>query len=553
MISDLDFIGKTRTSTTRPPRKAFPSNRDQFSTHASSTQERSFMIVMKFGGASLASPASIKRVAAIVLSEVHKASADYRARQEQSACQPVVVVSAIGDATDHLLEVLQCASRAQSYRAWKLQEQLKANHFCLAEDLLSTERLESISQYIQVTFRDLHVRMLELCEGECCDTPELRDWVASIGEKLSSRIVAAVFEENCIQTKHMESEQLILTDDHFTNAAPRYWETYARIRWSIPRAARSHVVVLGGFIGATEDGRLTTLGRGGSDLTASILGAAVNADEIQVWKDVDGMLTWNPRIRNGGHRVRSLSYEEASELARAGATILHPEAIAPARQRRIPVVIRNTFRPNGEGTRIDVPRTVCSNPVKSIAGKTNVTVVELRIPTVEGSLQEWASRIERLSREQKAATFLAASDEVIYLSLEEQRDTSQFDFAPDHCMQAHVRNGQAIITLVGETLKARNTVVERLSAVCARRSALILPQNGESCSVQIVVPKEHFAACTDILQDMFFTELDPAFFAPVEMTPIEEEPEPNSKTFVPEKQQVFLQSTSRFAFLGGRR
>jgi aspartokinase len=136
---------------------------------------------------------------------------------------------------------------------------------------------------------------------------------------------------------------------------------------------------------------------------------------------------------------------------------------------------------------------------------------------------------------------------------EEQRDTSELDFAPDQCMQAHVRSGQAIITLVGETLKARNTVVERLSAVCARRSALILPQNGESCSVQIVVPREHFAACTDILQDMFFTELDPAFFAPVGMTPIEQEPEPSSKTFVSEKQQVFSQSTSRFAFFGGRR
>jgi hypothetical protein len=177
----------------------------------------------------------------------------------------------------------------------------------------------------------------------------------------------------------------------------------------------------------------------------------------------------------------------------------------------------------------------------------------LRIPTIEGSLQEWSSRIERLCREQKAARFLAASDEVIYLGLEEQRDTSELDFAPDQCMQAHVRSGQAIITLVGETLKARNTVVERLSAVCARRSALILPQNGESCSVQIVVPREHFAACTDILQDMFFTELDPAFFAPVGMTPIEQEPEPSSKTFVSEKQQVFSQSTSRFAFFGGRR
>ena len=271
---------------------------------------------MKFGGASLASPASIRRVASIVHAHLHR--------------NPVIVVSAIGDTTDKLLEILEHASRAEAYLAWKLQEEVKTYHFCLAEDLLGPEQLKPIDQFVRQTFRDLHVRMLEVCEGERCVTPELQDWVASLGEELSSRIVAAALQQNGISALHLDSAKLILTDENFTNAAPRYWETYARIRWSVPSAARNHVVVLAGFIGASEQGRTTTLGRGGSDLTASIVGAAFNADEIQVWKDVDGMLTWDPKIKSKGYRVKRLSYEEATELARAGATILHPETIAPA-------------------------------------------------------------------------------------------------------------------------------------------------------------------------------------------------------------------------------
>src|SRR5665213_2362335 len=131
------------------------------------------MIVMKFGGASLASPASIKQVASIVRSQLHR--------------DPVVVVSALGDTTDHLLDILACAARAESYLAWKSQERLQHYHFCIAEDLLSGPELDAIDDYLRQIFRDLHVRMLEVCEGERSVTPELQDWILSLGEQLSSR------------------------------------------------------------------------------------------------------------------------------------------------------------------------------------------------------------------------------------------------------------------------------------------------------------------------------------------------------------------------------
>jgi aspartate kinase len=493
------------------------------------------MIVMKFGGVSLASPASIKRIASIVRSQVHR--------------HPIVVVSAIGNTTDHLLELLKCAARAESYLAWTLQEEVKTYHFGVAEDLLNPDGLAPIDEYIRQTFRDLHVRMLEVCEGERNLTQELRDWVVSLGEQLSSTIVTAALRARGVAAVHMDATKLILTDDHFTNAAPRYWETYARIRWSVPIAARSHVVVLGGFLGATEDGRTTTLGRGGSDLTASLIGAAVNAEEIQVWKDVDGMLTWDPKIRSGGYRLKRLSYEEADELAHAGAKILHPETIAPAQRLRIPVIIRNTFHPTGEGTTIDASGGLCTNPIKSIVCKENITVCELRSPTADRRLTEYAVVIERLCRERKSATLLALSGEVIYLAVESTESDLGLSFAADQCVEVHVRTHQAILTLVGEKLK-RCSLNTRLIALLSRKGAVVLPQDAESCSVRIVVPQEELTACSDILQHAFFGEVDPSAFAVPTCVPEEPTTRRRPNTHVAGQQHGLAISTDYFAFPG---
>jgi len=496
------------------------------------------MIVMKFGGASLASPSSINRVASIVKSQLQR--------------QPVVVVSAIGDTTDQLVSILDHAAHGELYLAWKAQEELKAYHFCLAEDLISGKRLDPIDRYIRETFRNLHVRITEVCEGERALTPELRDWVTSLGEQLSGRIVTAALQESGLSAMHLDATHLILTDARFTNAVPRYWESYARIRWSVPIAARDHVVVTSGFIGATENGRITTLGRGGSDLTASIIGAAINAEEIQVWKDVDGMLTWDPKLKRGGYRVKSLSYDEASELARAGATILHPETMEPARRLRIPVVIRNTFRPDGEGTTIGVPDGVCSNVVKSVACKTNTTVMEIRSPARDATLREHLGCIETVSRECKAATLLAMSDEAIYLALDGSHEpVAPNEFLPDRCLEAHIRAGQAIVTLVGEGVKNSNAVA-RLSVLLARREAVILPRTNNSCSIRIVLPQQDLFACMDIVQRTFFTDLDPVFFAAAE--PAHEEPQVQSNLDTPaaQPQRAFSVSGNRVAFPGVR-
>jgi aspartate kinase len=456
------------------------------------------MIVMKFGGASMASPASIRQVAGLVRSHQHR--------------HPVVVVSALGDTTDELVHILECAGRAESYCAWKAQENLKNYYFSVAEDLLGGKALDEVHSHLRSAFRDLHIRTLELCEGERSLTPELRDWVLSIGEQLSSRMMAAVLEEGGIPATYQDARQLILTDDHFTNAQPRIWETYARIRWSLPLAARDHVVVLGGFIGATEDGRTTTLGRGGSDLTASLVGAAVNAEEIQVWKDVDGLLTWDPRIKTGAHRVKRLSYEEAAELAWAGATILHPNTMAPAQRLRIPIVIRNTFRPQGEGTTVGICHNGSSGVVKSIACQTDVTLLEFQSLNNGVGCTKLSEQLDQLcKRRHIAGTLLGVSENKLYLALQSQASLPDPAFDLEGCVEVHLQSHQTVLTLVGQEI-CQPGLAKRLQTLLAPQSAVLLPGAQGAGRLRVVIPHSALDACLELLRRACFADLNPQCF-----------------------------------------
>ncbi|HMF76258.1 MAG TPA: aspartate kinase [Bryobacteraceae bacterium] len=461
---------------------------------------------MKFGGSSVASPTAIRRVASIVQSQVH--------------LKPVVVVSAMGTTTNKLSSILQHASAGESYLAWKLIKELREFHFCVAEDLLSTDSLQPIDQYLRETFRDLHVRMAEVGDGERQVTPEETDWVLSLGEQLSSRIVTAAFVDLGIPASHFDARKLILTDDRFNNATPRYWETYAKIRWTVPHAAKDSVVVLGGFMGATEKGQTTTLGRGGSDLTASIVGAAINADEIQIWKDVDGMLTCDPRLRSDGYLVKTLSYDEAAQLAKAGAKILHPETVAPAQRLHIPIALRNTFNPEAPGTTIAATSAACANPVKSIVCKSGITLLEIHSPRPEVSVGDCSLALRELFvGRKKNIELLGMSDSVIYLAVDRGAEYPELQTPGAACMEVHLRSDQALITLVGDGLTSNQDIRRQLVTLLSGAQALLLPQESPSCALRIVMPANYLSSYLAILHNAFFAAPDIRVFARPSVAP----------------------------------
>jgi aspartate kinase len=306
---------------------------------------------------------------------------------------------------------------------------------------------------------------------------------------------------------------LILTDNRHTHASPLYWESYAKLRRAISYLRDGRVVVMGGFIGSTKDGLTTTLGRGGSDLTASIVGAGISAEEIQIWTDVDGMLTCDPRVFQGGYRLRSLSYQEAAALAGSGAKVLHPDTVTPALRQRIPLVIRNSRRPAAEGTRIIPSVPQCSNPVKAIACKPDLTILEIR-PRDERDPAELAAALgEMCGRYGMPAEFLCQNEGTIFLAFKSSTRYQNLPIEVAGCVEVRLHTQSSILTLVGEGIDGTPEVSARSLAALKPIPATTLSGSGSKLAVSLMVPTTELRRSVEMLHREFFQQVDPAVFA----------------------------------------
>ncbi|GAB1341200.1 lysine-sensitive aspartokinase 3 [Gemmatimonas sp.] len=321
------------------------------------------MIVCKFGGTSVADAAAISRVIEII--------------DSKQAQQPVVVVSALGGATNQLLDIAHKAANGELLAALQLIEQLRDRHQREAATLLEgSPEAEELALEISATFDEL-AHLAEAFRTLGYLTPRSLDAVAAIGELLSSHIVAAAFRHRGYPAVFVDARDVMRTNDFFTKAEPDL-DGIRQLSQStlVPLLQQGRIPVMGGFVGATGSRVTTTLGRGGSDFSASLIGAAIDATAIEIWTDVDGMLTADPRVIPAAQLIERISFDEAAELAAFGAKVLHPATIAPAVQRGIPVFVFNSRNPGGAGTMIafDAPRL----PVRAIAGKRATTMVKLR-------------------------------------------------------------------------------------------------------------------------------------------------------------------------------
>jgi aspartate kinase len=320
------------------------------------------MIVCKFGGTSVADAEAIGRAASVVAGRLTR--------------QPVVVVSALGGVTNDLLDVAQRAADGTLLLALTKVESLRVRHLETVAQLLdgSPER-DEIEAEVSAGLDEL-AHLAEAFSTLGFATPRSLDAVAAIGELLSSRIVAAALRHRGVPAAWVDARDVTITDEHFTRAAPDLPRLAAAAREQVrPLVQQGFVPVLGGFVGATPQRVTTTLGRGGSDYSASLIGAALEAEAIEIWTDVDGMLTADPRIIPSARLIDRIRFDEAAELAAFGAKVLHPSTIAPAVQQGIPVYIFNSRRPEGTGTVITfgAPR----HPVRAIAGKRGKTLVKI--------------------------------------------------------------------------------------------------------------------------------------------------------------------------------
>jgi aspartate kinase len=329
---------------------------------------------MKFGGTSVADQPAIERLIAIVRAArqaaIQPESPDWRG--------PVVVVSALGGVTDRLLGVAAQAGAGDAEGARENLDALRARHLDVAGIVSDPAERAEVEAFVRREFAALEqvVGALAVLREVA---PRWLDAIAAAGEILSSRIVAAALTSHALAARWVDARQVMITTGDHTAAAPLEAETAAALSATVdPLLASRAIPVLGGFVGATRDGVTTTLGRGGSDYSAAVIGAALGASEIQIWTDVDGMLTADPRIVAGVHVVPHLSFGEASELAYFGAKVLHPATIQPAVGRDIAVRILNARRPqDAVGTLITRERPRTGAALTAIASKTGVTVVDI--------------------------------------------------------------------------------------------------------------------------------------------------------------------------------
>lgn len=454
------------------------------------------MIVMKFGGTSVESQEAVARVAQIVETYVKR--------------QPVVVVSAMGKTTNKLLEAAREAAAGRREQALTIVDELRAHHLTHGLALAGSAAAE-LDRYIRTHFEwlDELVKGLSVV-GEL--SPRSMDAIASLGERLSSLVVSFAFRSAGIRTQHVDSRRVMITDDRFTQAQPLLDETYDSLRQRVRPVAETSVVVMGGFIGSTRDGQTTTLGRGGSDYTAAIVGAGIGAEEIQIWTDVDGMLTADPRIITGGHRVKSISFAEAAEMAYFGAKVLHPSTVLPAVEKNIPVLILNSRRPEAGGTRITAEAVPCKNPVKSISCKRNITILNVRSTRMLMAYGFLRRIFEVFDRYETSVDMVSTSEVSVSLTIDNRENLATVCEELQQFADINMEDGQAIVCLVGENIRHTPGIAGRAFQVLEKKNIRMISQGASLLNLGFVVSEQDLQDVVGLLHNEFFTELDPAVF-----------------------------------------
>jgi len=316
--------------------------------------------VMKFGGTSVADSGAFRNVAAIV--------------KAAETARPIVVTSAIAGFTNALLASVENAVAGDARVARALEEWF-GRHEAIASDLLENESRATFETAISDARKEIR-QLLKIISSYPVTSPPLQDQIVAYGELLSSQLLASVLQAHGLRAQFVDARDCIKTDENYGNAA-LLTNTSEVIKERLAKLTDGEFPVLGGFIGSTENGVTTTLGRGGSDYTAAIVGAAVDAREIQIWTDVSGVLTADPRVVPDAQTIPILSYQEAAELAYFGAKVLHPKTIQPAIDKSIPVRVCNSHAPADAGTLIVGESEAAPLTIKAIAHKNGVTTVQV--------------------------------------------------------------------------------------------------------------------------------------------------------------------------------
>jgi len=456
-------------------------------------------IVLKFGGTSVGDAKAIERAVSIVETRLVE--------------RPLVVSSAMARVTDQLLAMACAAGSGDRKTALTLARELRERHYTTAGELLGTALFTRFHSDLGGEFEALE----ELLRGVSAVgelTPRSTDHVLSFGESLSTRLVAEALCAHGVRATRVDSRDCLVTDDTFTRAVPLYEETNARLQKLVaPLIAEGRVPVLGGFLGATRAGVTTTIGRGGSDFSASIVGAGLGAERIEIWTDVDGMMTTDPNLCPEARRIKAISFEEAAELAYFGAKVLHPATVLPAIQKNIPVYILNSLNPACQGTRIEARAPHSRNFFKAIAAKKRITIIDIAAPRMllaHGFLRQI---FEAFDRHRIPVDVVSTSEVSVSLTVDSNQSIPAL--AEDLARLADVKyeGRKAIVCLVGENLREVPGIAAHVFGELSEVKIRMISQGASEINLTFVIDEEQVPDVVRRLHKRFFSELDPAVFA----------------------------------------
>ena len=451
------------------------------------TKSKKPLVVMKFGGTSVGSAERMKNVADIVAHHAQRAEA-------------VVVVSAMGGVTDMLIRAASEASQGDREHWKNARRELAHRHREVADQLLKAGEQAAVLPRLA----DAVTNFEDLCSGFSLVrevTPRAMDTLSSLGEVMSANLMAAILRSRGTPAEAVDATELVVTDDNFGNATPLFEETNAKTRQRLAGLRRRGVLpVITGFRGATRAGACTTLGRGGSDYSGTILGAALDADEVWIWTDVDGVMTADPRLVPEARILPEISYREAIELSFFGAKVLHPKTIQPVMKKKIPVWIKNSFNPSCPGTRIVPSATNSQRGVKAITSVSKADIITVSGKDTLSFPRLAAKAFSSLSLEDIPTLMVTQSsaDNVLCFAVHDAdlrrvkahlEMTFELELRHDYMAAIEVMPHVAIVVAIGENMKGTPGIAGRAFGALGRHgiNIIAIAQGSSELSISFAV------------------------------------------------------------------
>jgi aspartate kinase len=414
--------------------------------------------------------------------------------------------------TDLLLSAAAAAGRGDKAGALAIGARLRHRHIDTSSMLLDGQRCVRVQQVLHQEFDALDDLLRGIAAvGEL--TPRTNDLVVSFGERLSSRMMAETLEHQGLEGAHVDARSCIITDASYGKAVPQDDAIEAKLAEIVlPLIQAGKTPVMGGFIGSTADGVTTTLGRGGSDFTASLVGGGMHAGAIEIWTDVNGIMTTDPRICPDALRVKTISFEEAAELAYFGAKVLHPATILPAVQKSIPVWVLNSRNAENEGTKITAMAARCASPFKSIAAKKRLTIIDVVASRMLMSHGYLKAVFDVFDRYKCAIDMVSTSEVSISLTVDSNQQLPEICAELAKIADVKMEGHKALVCLVGEDIRGHNGIAGQVFSAISHVNVRMISQGASEINMSFMIDEEDVEEAVRSLHNHFFANPDETVF-----------------------------------------